>query len=65
MAACGQWCSPETYRKAKEGLFRKAFGDRTRSNSFKLEQGRLRLEIRREFFTTRMLKYNEVVQRFG
>ena len=39
------------YTKAEEGLFIRACSNRTSGNGFKLEKGRLRLEIRKKFFT--------------
>ena len=41
------------YRKDGENLFSKACCDRARSNGFKIREGRLRLDIRKQFF------YNE------
>jgi len=38
------------YEKGGEGLFTRASSDRTRSNGFKLKEGRFRLDIRKKFF---------------
>ena len=45
------------YRKAGVGLFIRACSDRMRGNGFKLEEGKFRLDIRKKFFTVRMVRH--------
>jgi len=47
----------EAYRKGGEGLFIKECSDRTRDNCFKLTEGRYRLDIRKKFFTLRVVRH--------
>ncbi|GAB0175482.1 hypothetical protein GRJ2_000013400 [Grus japonensis] len=53
---CGLPVPKGAYRKAGEGLFTRAWSDRTRGNGLKLKEGRFRLDMRKKFFPVRVVR---------
>ncbi|KAK4831126.1 hypothetical protein QYF61_015429 [Mycteria americana] len=50
-------CLKGPYKKAGEGLFTRAWGDRTNGNGFKLKKGRFLLDMNKKFFTMRVVRH--------
>ncbi|PKU45425.1 hypothetical protein llap_4278 [Limosa lapponica baueri] len=46
-----------TYRKDGEGLFIRECSDRRKGNSFKVKEGRFRLDIRKKLFTVKVTRH--------
>ena len=55
LIAAGQYLK-EACKKDGEQLFAQADNDRTRWNGFKVKEGKFRLEVRRKFFTQRVVR---------
>ena len=55
---CLEFPVPEgAYRKTGVGLFRRACSNRMRGNGLILEEGKFRLDIRKKFFTVRVVRH--------
>ena len=50
-------CLKGTYKKDAEQLFSRDYSNRTRGNSFKLKEGRCRVDIRNKIFTRRVVRH--------
>jgi len=53
---CGLSVLTGAYRKDGERLFTGACSDRTRADGFKLKEGRFSLDVRKKFFTLRVVR---------
>ncbi|KFQ04547.1 hypothetical protein N330_09858, partial [Leptosomus discolor] len=56
-------CLKGAYRKSGEGLFTRECSDRKRGNGFRLKEDGFRLDVRKKFFTVRLLRHWNMLSR--
>jgi len=60
---CGLPLPEVAYKRAGEGLFTRACSDRTRGNGFRLKYGGFRINIKKKFFTMKVVRHSNRLPR--